>query len=83
MLIIIFEYTCNMVIHMHSKYTFVSYNIPNYIPQNTQKIYLCILVRLQLNWSHLQLMGHKLLFLNENQIKCCSHGRMQNKIVTN
>jgi hypothetical protein len=28
---------------------------------------------MQLNWSHLQLMGHTLFFLDENQIKC-SHG---------
>jgi len=31
MLIIIFEYTCNMVIHIQSKYTFVNLNIYNYI----------------------------------------------------
>jgi hypothetical protein len=30
-LIIILEYTCNMVIHVHSKYTFVNNNTPNYI----------------------------------------------------
>jgi hypothetical protein len=36
MLIIIIEYTFNMVVHIHSKYTFVNFNIPNYIPQNTQ-----------------------------------------------
>jgi hypothetical protein len=37
MLIIIFEYTCNMVVHIHSKYTFINPNTPNYIPytQNT------------------------------------------------
>jgi len=35
MLIRIFEYICNIVIHIHSKYTFVNPNIPNYIP-NTQ-----------------------------------------------
>jgi hypothetical protein len=29
------------------------------------KIHLCIL-----NWSHLQLMGHKLFFLDENQNNC-------------
>jgi hypothetical protein len=28
-LIIIFEYTCNMVIHIQSKYTLVNPNIPN------------------------------------------------------
>jgi len=32
MLIIILEYTCNMVVHIHSKYTFINRNIPNYIP---------------------------------------------------
>jgi len=31
MLIIILEYTCNMVIHIQSKYTFVNPNIPSYI----------------------------------------------------
>jgi hypothetical protein len=36
MLIIILEYTCNMVVHVYSKYTFVSLNIPNYIFLNTQ-----------------------------------------------
>jgi hypothetical protein len=32
MLIIILEYTCNMVVHIHSKYTFINVNTPNYIP---------------------------------------------------
>jgi len=32
MLIIILEYTCNMVGHIHSKYTFMNPNTPNYIP---------------------------------------------------
>jgi hypothetical protein len=58
-------------------------NISNYIPWNTQNTTLCVLIGLQLNWSHLQLMAHKLLFFNENQIKCYSHGRMKPKIVTN
>jgi hypothetical protein len=31
MLIIILEYTCNMVVHIQSKYTFVNPNTPNYI----------------------------------------------------
>jgi len=31
MLIILFEYTCNMVVHIHSKYTFINFNTPNYI----------------------------------------------------
>jgi hypothetical protein len=35
-LIIILEYTCNMVFHIHSMYTFVNLNIPNYIPENAQ-----------------------------------------------
>jgi hypothetical protein len=30
MLIILLEYTCNMV-HIHSKYTFINLNTPNYI----------------------------------------------------
>lgn len=36
MLIITFECTCNMAIHIHSKYTFVDINVPNYIPCNAQ-----------------------------------------------
>jgi hypothetical protein len=32
MLIIILEYTCNMVVHIHSKYIFINPNTPNYIP---------------------------------------------------
>jgi hypothetical protein len=31
MLILLFEYTCNMVVHI-SKYTFININTPNYIP---------------------------------------------------
>jgi len=31
MLIIILEYICNMVVHIHSKYTFINPNTPNYI----------------------------------------------------
>jgi hypothetical protein len=31
MLIIIFEYTSNMVVCIHSKYTFINPNAPNYI----------------------------------------------------
>jgi hypothetical protein len=31
MLIIIFEYTSNMVVHINSKYTFINPNTPNYI----------------------------------------------------
>jgi len=36
MLIIILEYICNMVVHIHSKYTFITHNTPNYIPQESQ-----------------------------------------------
>ncbi len=36
MLIILLEYTCNMVIHVHSKYTYININTPNYIPYNSQ-----------------------------------------------
>jgi hypothetical protein len=32
MLIIILEYTYNMVVHINSKYTFINPNTPNYIP---------------------------------------------------
>jgi hypothetical protein len=32
MLIILVEYTCNMVVHIHSKHTFINHNTPNYIP---------------------------------------------------
>jgi len=64
-LIIILEYTSNMVVHMSSKYTFIILILPIMLSR-IQKIHLCIVVRLQLNWSHLQLMGHKLFFLDEN-----------------
>jgi hypothetical protein len=36
MLIILLEYTCNMVVHTHSKYTFINLNTPNYIIYNSQ-----------------------------------------------
>jgi len=36
MLVILLEYTCNMVVDIHSKYTFINLNTPNYIPQNSQ-----------------------------------------------
>jgi hypothetical protein len=42
MLIIILEYTCNMVVHIHSKYTFINPKIPNYIPRNSQNTPLYI-----------------------------------------
>jgi hypothetical protein len=32
MLIIILECTCNMVVHIDSKYTFINIKTPNYIP---------------------------------------------------
>jgi len=32
MLIILLEYTWNMVVHTHSKYTFINISTPNYIP---------------------------------------------------
>jgi len=51
------------------------------IPFIIDKINFCIFIKLQLNWLHLQLAGHKLLLFDENQIKCCSHGRMKTKIV--
>jgi len=31
MLIMLFEYTCNMGVHIHSKYTFINFNTPNHI----------------------------------------------------
>jgi len=31
MTILIFEYTSNIVVHIHSKYTFINLNTPNYI----------------------------------------------------
>jgi len=42
MLIIILEYTCNMVVHIHSKYTFINPNTPNYIPYNSKNTPLYI-----------------------------------------
>jgi len=42
MLIIILEYMCNMVVHIHAKYTFINPNTPNYIPYNSQNISLYI-----------------------------------------
>jgi hypothetical protein len=42
MLIIILEYTCNMVVHIHSQYKFVNCNTPNYIPYNSQNTPLYI-----------------------------------------
>jgi len=42
MLIILLEYTCNMVVHIHSKYTFIDLNTPNYILLNSQNTPLYI-----------------------------------------
>jgi hypothetical protein len=42
MLVIIFEYTCKMVAHIHSKYTFINPNTPNYILYNLQNTLLYI-----------------------------------------
>jgi len=42
MLIIILEYTYNMVVHICSKYTFINPNTPNYIPLNSQNTPLYI-----------------------------------------
>jgi len=36
MLIIILEYTSNMVVHINSKYTFINPNTPDYIIYNSQ-----------------------------------------------
>jgi hypothetical protein len=40
--IILFEYTCIMVVHIHSTYTFIDFNTPNYIPLNSQNTPLYI-----------------------------------------
>jgi hypothetical protein len=42
MLIILLEYTWNMVVHIHSKYTFINISTPNYIPWNSQNTPLYI-----------------------------------------
>jgi hypothetical protein len=65
MIIIIFEYTSNMVVHIHSKYTFMNILHP-IIFFRIHKRHLYIFIGLQLNWSHLQLMEHTLFFLGEN-----------------
>jgi hypothetical protein len=38
MLIKILEYTCNMVVHMYSKYVFINLHTSNYIPYNLENI---------------------------------------------
>jgi hypothetical protein len=38
MLIIILEYTCNMVVHIHSKYTFINFNTFLYIHKVVTKL---------------------------------------------
>jgi hypothetical protein len=63
MLIIIFEYTCNIIVHIHSKYTFVNPNISNYIHKNTQNKPLYIhsvttkLVTFAINGTYIILLG--------------------------
>jgi hypothetical protein len=42
MVIIILEYTCNMVVHIHAKHTFININTPNYILSNSQNTPLYI-----------------------------------------
>jgi len=42
MLLIILEYTFNMVVHINSKYTFINHNTPNYNPYNWQNTTLYI-----------------------------------------
>jgi hypothetical protein len=71
-----------MVVLINSKYAFINLNTPKYILYNSQNTPLYI-HRVVINWSRLQLMGHKLFFLDENQIKCCSHVKMNVKIVAN
>jgi hypothetical protein len=41
-LTILLEYTCNMVVHIHSKYTFIHPNASNYILYNSQNTPLYI-----------------------------------------
>jgi len=36
LIIIMLEYTFNMVVHINSKYTFINHNTPNYIIYNSQ-----------------------------------------------
>jgi len=36
MLIILLAYTCNMVVHIHSKYIFINLNTLNYIFYNSE-----------------------------------------------
>jgi len=45
LLIILFEYTCNMIVHIHSKYTFINFNTHN-VFLRIHKIHLCILIGL-------------------------------------
>jgi hypothetical protein len=42
MVIITLEYTCNMVVHIHSKCTFINPNTPNCISYNSQNTPLYI-----------------------------------------
>jgi hypothetical protein len=67
LIIIIFEYTYNLAIHIQSKNIFVNLNKPNYI----HKIHLCILIGLQLMGTQVVLRWkpNKMLFTwkDENQ----------------
>jgi len=38
MLIILLEYTCNIVVHIHSKYIFINFNTPLYIRRVVTKL---------------------------------------------
>ncbi len=42
LLIIILEYTFNMVVHINSKYRFINHTTPNYISYNSQNTPLYI-----------------------------------------
>jgi len=63
MLIIILGYTCNMIVYIHSKYTFINHNTPNYIPYNSQNAPLYIhrvatkLVTFATNGTQIVLLG--------------------------
>ncbi len=64
MLLIIIEYTDNMIVHTHSKYTFVNFNISNYIFQNTKVTPLYIL-KAMTKLVTFASDGHKLVFWDE------------------
>jgi len=52
MLIIILEYTCNMLVHIHSKYTFINPNTPLYIHRVATK-----LLRFATNGTYIDIFG--------------------------